>query len=382
MIKKIHVILLLIFSTHSFSNEEDTIQRTNLIKSIAGKLEKKWEGVGCSAPEDLKSGTITFREDIVSAFNFDKSWTNFDKYNHLYSKKEALDILKDHGKMFETKDLNKEDEFVVEGCKVKHSFDSSFFYVLKNKRDNQEILISSHDLEEIAKTVKNEYHQFYDFLLNSEYEKIDRALNVIKWSVVQRRSLDILATNGDEKILDLFLKHKVEIPPRFLAKVHFSPLIKYYSKLIHLVPRDSRWMYFYDALLADVPVDALKLYNDIKKDDIDHDKWPGIVGMACTSNKDAFAKLKLLESMGFDFKETGEENQNALHHISQFGSQNLERCTTFLLSKGLSINSRDKYGDTPLHRAASVIKKKFSLYLISKGADPTIKNIKGIVPQI
>lgn len=382
MFKKIHFIFLLISSTISYSGEVDTIKRTNLISQIAKQLEKKWESVGCTVSEDLKNGTVVFQEDIVSAFNFDKSWTNFDNYSHLYAKKKALKNLKDNGKMFETKDLKKEDEYAVVGCKLKVSFDSSLFYVLKNKRNNQEILISSYDIEEIAKTVRNEYYQFYDLLQNLEYGKIDSELKVIKWSVVQRKSLEILVKNGDEKTLDLFLKHKVEIPPRFLADVNYSPLIKYYSKLIHIVPKGSRWMYFYDAFLADVPVDVLKLYNDVKKNDIDQDNWPRIVAIACESNKDTLEKLKLLESIGFDFKEIGGENQNALHHLSQFGSHNLERCTDFLLSKGIKINSLDKNGDTPLHRASSVGNEKLSLYLLSKGADPTIKNIKGKVPKV
>jgi len=382
MFKKMHFIFLLTFPTISFSDEVDTSKRSNLILSVANQLEKRGESVGCSVPEDLKNGTVVFQEDIVSAFNFEKSWTNFDKYNHLYTKKSALENLKDHGKMFETKDLNKEDEYAIVGCKVKFSFDPSLFYVLKNKKDNQEILISRHDLEEISKIVKNEYYQFYTMLQNLEYEKIDSALKVVKWSAVQRKSLEILAENGDGKTLDLFLKHKVEIPPRFLTDIIYSPLIKYYSKLIHIVPKGSREMYFHDAFLADAPVDVLKLYNGIKKNDIDHGKWPGIVGMACTSNKDTLEKLKLLESIGFDFKETGDENQNALHHVSQFGSDNLERCADFLLSKGININSLDVNGDTPLHRASSVLKKKFSLYLISKGADPTIKNRRGKIPEI
>lgn len=381
MYKNLLLIYLLIFSTVSFSDEDDTIKRTNLILSIANKFEKKWESVGCSVSEDLKVGTVQFQEDIVSAFNFEKSWTSFDNYPHLYSKKRALENLKDYSNAFETKNLNKEDEFAVIYCKIKFSFDPSLFYVLKNMRNNQEILISRGDLDEISKRVKNEYFQFYDLIYKLEYEKIDNALINIKWSTVQKKSLEILAENGDEKILDLFLKHKVEIPPMFLKNLNYSPLIKHYSKLIHFVPRGDRWMYFYDAFLADVPVDVLKLYNELTKADFDKELWPKLVAFACTSDKDTFEKLNLLERKGFNFKETGDKDENALHHISQFGSKNLERCTDFLLSKGININSLDENGDTVLHRSSSTLKKNFSQYLISKGADPTIKNRAGMVPK-
>lgn len=382
MLKKMHFILLLVFPTLVSSNEVDSVIRSNLILSIANQIEKQSENARCLVAEDLKESTVVFGEEIVAAFNFEKSWTNFDKDTHIYAKKIALENLKDEGRVFEIKDLSNKDEYLIVGCKVRRSFDSSLYYILKNKKNNQDFLISNNDFEKIEKNVKNQYYQFYDQLKNLEYEKISNSLQVVKWSVVQRRVLEILLKNGDEKILDLLLKFKVEIPPRFMSEINYSPLIKHYSKLIHIIPKESRGMYFYGAFLADVPVDVLKLYNDIKKNDIAQSNWPRIVGMACTSDKNSLEKLKLLESIGFNFKERGEENENALHFVSQFGNGNFERCLDFLLSKGININSLDKNGNTPLHRSTSVLNKKFSLYLISKGADPTIKNINGKTPKI
>jgi len=51
-----------------------------------------------------------------------------------------------------------------------------------------------------------------------------------------------------------------------------------------------------------------------------------------------------------------------------------------LIAKGADVNAKNKYGSTPLHRAASGGHKEITEILIAKGADVNAKNHRGMTP--
>lgn len=52
----------------------------------------------------------------------------------------------------------------------------------------------------------------------------------------------------------------------------------------------------------------------------------------------------------------------------------------FLISKGADVNTKDKYGDTPLHDSSNSGHLMISTFLIEKGADININNKNGETP--
>ena len=52
-----------------------------------------------------------------------------------------------------------------------------------------------------------------------------------------------------------------------------------------------------------------------------------------------------------------------------------------LVERGLDVNAQDCDGNTPLHLAMSPFQREVAKYLVDSGADPEIKNWKGISPH-
>jgi ankyrin repeat protein len=55
--------------------------------------------------------------------------------------------------------------------------------------------------------------------------------------------------------------------------------------------------------------------------------------------------------------------------------------TEFLVERGLDVNAQDCDGNTPLHLALSPFQREVARHLIDSGADPEIKNWKGMSPH-
>ena len=75
------------------------------------------------------------------------------------------------------------------------------------------------------------------------------------------------------------------------------------------------------------------------------------------------------------------DKRSMLHHIALNPNANSLAITEFLVEKGLEVNAQDSDGNTPLHLALSPFQRDVAKYLIDSGADPDIKNWKGISPQ-
>ena len=52
-----------------------------------------------------------------------------------------------------------------------------------------------------------------------------------------------------------------------------------------------------------------------------------------------------------------------------------------LVERGLDVNAQNCDGNTPLHLAMSPFQREVAKYLVDSGADPEIKNWKGISPH-
>lgn len=52
-----------------------------------------------------------------------------------------------------------------------------------------------------------------------------------------------------------------------------------------------------------------------------------------------------------------------------------------LIKFGANINSRGEHGNTPLHQAIEACQFEAARYLLSNGADPSIKNNEGKLPK-
>ena len=75
------------------------------------------------------------------------------------------------------------------------------------------------------------------------------------------------------------------------------------------------------------------------------------------------------------------DKRSMLHHIALNPNANSLAITEFLVERGLDVNAQDSDGNTPLHLALSPFQRDVAKYLIDSGADPDIKNWKGISPQ-
>ncbi len=75
------------------------------------------------------------------------------------------------------------------------------------------------------------------------------------------------------------------------------------------------------------------------------------------------------------------DNRSMLHHIALNPNENSMAITEQLVERGLDINAQDCDGNTPLHLAIVPFQRDMAKYLINSGADPEIKNWKGISPH-
>ncbi|MBC8245052.1 MAG: ankyrin repeat domain-containing protein [Verrucomicrobia bacterium] len=75
------------------------------------------------------------------------------------------------------------------------------------------------------------------------------------------------------------------------------------------------------------------------------------------------------------------DKRTMLHHAALNPNENSLAVTEFLVGRGLDVNAQDSDGNTPLHLALSPFQQDVAKYLISSGADPEIKNWKGISPH-
>ena len=73
------------------------------------------------------------------------------------------------------------------------------------------------------------------------------------------------------------------------------------------------------------------------------------------------------------------ENQTPLHNVHN-SSEGYEELIESLLYHGAELNSKNKYGNTPLHRA--VLKRSFAIVecLVKNGADVNTKNENNSTP--
>ena len=75
------------------------------------------------------------------------------------------------------------------------------------------------------------------------------------------------------------------------------------------------------------------------------------------------------------------DKRTMLHHAALNPNENSLPITEFLVERGLDVNVQDSDGNTPLHLALSPFQQDVAKYLINSGADPEIKNWKGISPH-
>ena len=75
------------------------------------------------------------------------------------------------------------------------------------------------------------------------------------------------------------------------------------------------------------------------------------------------------------------DKRSMLHHIALNPNANSMAITEFLVERGLDVNTQDCDGNTPLHLALSPFQREVARHLIDSGADPEIKNWKGMSPH-
>lgn len=365
----------------NYATSEETLIKTQAILEIYKKMNKDASKKECKLKEDLKNSKLTFDESMVKASNFSRNWTSFQDFSHLYPQKDAEEDLKKYKGAYTYKKIDVLDSFEITDCKIKYSFDPEMYLVLKNLKDHSVYLMNYRDFSTVKKTVKNDYFLLYDSLMLKKYNDADELLQKLSWDVAKEKTLNILHRTSDEKILDLILKNKLNIPVEHLFSLQNSILIIAYPKFVNSIPKEDRVLLYMNLFNIGSGLQYMKYYEDIKKEHIPSARWPKLIADACTSD-DYLAKLEKLKSMGFKLNETGERNETAFHIIFQFKSDNIENCTKQLLKSGLDINSADVNGNTPLHLASMVFDKKKVDFLLSVGASPSRKNKLGIEPRL
>lgn len=190
-------------------------------------------------------------------------------------------------------------------------------------------------------------------------------------------TLEILAKEGDEKMLLLFNPSSAEFPTRrfmhFLGKAGNIGLLSFFYKYASPSVQGIGFFYF----LGKRPLKELEIFRELNKKDIMPSMHLSLIHEACESKVERDGKLELLEKMGFTFNEKDKSGMNALHYFVANSGKNL-KCIDFYLKKGVPINAADKSGRTALHRAHQP--NTFD-YLVSKGAKKDLMDDRGQRPQ-
>lgn len=380
--KSFIALMVAIFPFHrNFAVSEDTMIKTQAMLEIYKKLSEEVAKKKCELKEDLNKSVLIFDENMVKATNFSRNWTSFQNFTHLYSQKDAQDDLKKYKDAYVYKEIKNKDSYEIIGCKIQFSYDPQMFLILKNLKDNSEYLINYSDFTSVKKTVRNDYFILYDSLTQKKYNVAEELLQKLSWDVAKENTLKILHKSGDEKILDLILKHKLNIPAAHLFSLQNSSLIRAYPKFVSLIPDEEKIFFYVNLFSLEGGLEYMKYYENYKKENVPSQKWPYLIAEACTSN-DYQIKLEKLKSMGFKLNETGQLNETALHIVFQFKSNNIEICTKQLLESGIDIDSADANGNTPLHLASLIFDKKKVDFLLSIGASPGRRNKLGKEPRL
>ncbi len=75
------------------------------------------------------------------------------------------------------------------------------------------------------------------------------------------------------------------------------------------------------------------------------------------------------------------DKRSMLHHIALNPNANSLAIVELFVKRGLDVNAQDCDGNTPLHLALMPFQKDVAKHLMDSGADPKIKNWKGISPE-
>lgn len=365
-----------------YENDYKTLTEDDkeLLKIVKDNKYKEFENrsFDCAIPDNLK-GEIFFKEDISIAHNFEKRSQVFDNYKHIITSRESE--LNSKYKMFDVETSDQTDNYNIVGCKKKRDFELSARYLIFQSNKYKHVYMLEHEKFDNMKTeINNDYSKFLKSVESRDYLAVTELLKKIDFSLVERNVIKILVKNNDEKIIDILKEANLLNAESIIQELSFTKNENLYLKIYPFLEKNRRPLFFADAFTRGYSVKVLDLYKDLKKNNIAKEHFLRLIFKGCSSINSK-ELLNIIANKGFNFKETNEEGQNALHYIAQFGNTEYdEKCIDYLLSIGLDINGIDNNGDTPLHKASSVYSKKMIAYLISKGALTNILNKNGKLP--
>ena len=113
---------------------------------------------------------------------------------------------------------------------------------------------------------------------------------------------------------------------------------------------------------------------DVEIDKEDEDGYTPLFSAVIGNNIEL---VKELIRLGCDVKHLSKNGESLMHFLP-----NDTAMVDFLISQGLSIDSKTNIGRTPIHYAAEKGYKKLLTYLIDKGADPFVADDDGVTSDI
>lgn len=133
---------------------------------------------------------------------------------------------------------------------------------------------------------------------------------------------------------------------------------------------------------AEDSVDVTQMLIDMGVD-LNRPTLSGKTPLACALAYQHYEMAEILLSAGADASILDVNGANALHHL--FSSNGVAKDRSELARKvmdnGADINAQDRYGNTPLHNAASLKSEWGVRVLLDNGADTSLRNAQGTNAQ-
>lgn len=368
-------------------------------KALAGKTVTK----KCDVIPEFKEGILEFKEDILVAYDFSPSYSDFPN-------RKEIQTIRFHDSMRQIKGRHRSTEqdyqfyevlvptkYKVIGCtdSLVHKSGSRDL-LLQNVKTGENFSVDSSNLLEGRQyhiDFDNVYFRFFKSLESGDEELVKSLLPKLLNKDFSEYSYKQIDLNLTTSTLALLLKELPQLDPERIYH-HLT-----YSSGNDASKEDLKFLAFqkmnskakvkaFNDFFTSMSLDKIKIaLLSLPPYEFSPEDKAYLSLRACMNKKDKFEKIKLIEENGlFSLAPVIEENSVKYSFLQYLVSRSLTsrdvllECAKFLVGRGQNIHEVDSNGNNLLHLAAIKGEKILIEYFVKLGVSKIQKNKDGKIP--